>query len=306
MKFQLFVGNRIGYEALSVLLNDKDIDISIVFIEKEHEHENEKYYDRIKQLCDDNGITVSTDLSFENVYSKTKQILPDVIMSFGYRRIIPSKVYKLARICSVGSHFALLPKYRGFAPVNWAIINGEKETGVTLFHLSDGIDDGDIISQKAVPIYDDSDVNDVIELCLVQFRQMLLEEIENFKKGIIKRITQNHQEATYTCSRTPEDGYIDWNKSTWEIYNLIRAITYPFPGAFSYLNGKKFIIWKAKPIDLGAYVGRIPGRVVKIIKDKGVCVLTGDGALLVTDVQYGDSGIVTADNIIKSVRIRLT
>lgn len=306
MKFQLFVGNRIGYEALSVLLNDKDIDISIVFIEKEHEHENEKYYDRIKQLCDDNGITVSTDLSFENVYSKTKQILPDVIMSFGYRRIIPSKVYKLARICSVGSHFALLPKYRGFAPVNWAIINGEKETGVTLFHLSDGIDDGDIISQKAVPIYDDSDVNDVIELCLVQFRQMLLEEIENFKKGIIKRIPQNHQEATYTCSRTPEDGYIDWNKSTWEIYNLIRAITYPFPGAFSYLNGKKFIIWKAKPIDLGAYVGRIPGRVVKIIKDKGVCVLTGDGALLVTDVQYGDSGIVTADNIIKSVRIRLT
>jgi methionyl-tRNA formyltransferase len=209
------------------------------------------------------------------------------------------------QICSVGSHFAPLPKYRGFAPVNWAIINGEKETAVTLFHLGDGIDDGDIISQKIIPISNDDDINDVLEQCIVQFKLILSEEVKNFNEGIIKRIPQNHQDATYTCSRTPEDGYIDWNKSTREIYNLIRAITYPFPGAYSYLNDEKLIIWKAKPIDLGTYIGRIPGRIVKIIKEEGVCVLTGDGALLITDVQYGDSGILTADKIIKSVRLRL-
>jgi methionyl-tRNA formyltransferase len=304
LKYTLFVGNRIGYEALSVLIN-KNVNIQSVFIEKEHSHENEKYFDKIIEICQSRDISYSLKLNSEFIYESLIKDVPDIIMSFGYRRFIPSKIYKLAQICSVGSHFAPLPKYRGFAPVNWAIINGEKETAVTLFHLGDGIDDGDIISQKIIPISNDDDINDVLEQCIVQFKLILSEEVKNFNEGIIKRIPQNHQDATYTCSRTPEDGYIDWNKSTREIYNLIRAITYPFPGAYSYLNDEKLIIWKAKPIDLGTYIGRIPGRIVKIIKEEGVCVLTGDGALLITDVQYGDSGILTADKIIKSVRLRL-
>jgi len=304
LKYALFIGNRIGYEALRVLINE-NVNIQVVFIEKEHSHENEKYFDKIIEICESREIFYSLKLNSEFIYESLIKDVPDIIMSFGYRRFIHSKIYQLAQKCRVGSHFAPLPKYRGFAPVNWAIINGEKETAVTIFHLGDGIDDGDIISQKTVPIHDESNINDVLEQCIIQFKLMLSKEVRNINRGIIKRIPQNHQEATYTCSRTPEDGYIDWNKSTREIYNLIRALTYPFPGAFSYLNGQKLLIWKATPIELGTYVGRIPGRIVKIIKNEGVCVLTGDGTLLITDVQYGNSNIITADKIIKSVRLRL-
>ncbi|MGG0284327.1 methionyl-tRNA formyltransferase [Peribacillus butanolivorans] len=305
MRYTLFVGNRIGYEALSLLINEANVEIIIVFIEEEHVHENEKYSERIKKICLDNSIPMSNMLTTDNIYNETVKAGPDVIMSFGYRRFISSKIYKLAKFCSVGSHFAPLPRYRGFAPVNWAIINGEKETAVSLFHLGEGIDDGDIIAQKHVYIKEEDDIQNVLERCIAQFKVMLSEEVTNFNNMEIKRMPQMHQEASYTCSRSPEDGYINWSKNTTEILNLIRASTYPFPGAYSYLKEDKIIIWKARSIELGSYVGRIPGRVVKIINDVGVCVLTGDGAILITDVQFEDNERISADSVIKSIRIKL-
>jgi methionyl-tRNA formyltransferase len=304
VKFTLFLGNRVGYEALRVLLKDK-VEINAVFVEQEHEHEIEKYFNQIKHLCYDHSIPFYTNLKTEAIYNEVIKSIPDIIMCFGYRRYIPPKIYKLAKLCSVGTHFAPLPRYRGFAPVNWAIINGESETAVSMFHLGEGIDDGDIIAQRSVPIGEDETINEVLDKCIEQFKIMLSKEIKNFSKNIVKRIPQKHQEATYTCARNPEDGYIDWSMKTRDIYNMIRALTYPFPGAFSYLEDEKLIIWDAKPVEIGTYVGRIPGRVVKIVKGEGVYVLTGDGALLVKNVQLGNGNAVPAETIIKSLRIKL-
>jgi methionyl-tRNA formyltransferase len=111
LNYTLFLGNRIGYEALNILLKEK-INIHAVYVDIEHAHENEKYFSRTIQLCKDSNITVSTNLKTDAIYEGIIGAVPDIIMCFGYRRYLPRKIYQLAKMCSVGTHFALLPKYR--------------------------------------------------------------------------------------------------------------------------------------------------------------------------------------------------
>lgn len=300
-KFVFIGGTLVGYKSLIQLINI-GTNLSKVFIEREHDHEINKYWSKMEQICKDNNIPYEINCKIENMYDCIRSIKPHAIMCIGCRRYIPKKVYSIATDCSLGTHFALLPKYRGFAPVNWAIINGENKTGVTLFHLDEGIDSGDIVSQKEVDIYEHDNINTVLERCIKQLENIIKEEVTNIENNLIKRQRQNEEEATYICSRSPEDGRIDWSKTTKEIHNLIRAITYPLPGAFSYLDEEKIIILESQPVDVGKYVGRIPGKIIKIDKNKGVVVLTGDGAILIKKIIKNSKVIDSVDTAIKSIR----
>lgn len=300
MKYVLFVGSRVGFEGLKTL-SMEGCHISCVFIEKEHSHEIEKYCDKSRQFCLDRNISHSI---IENQFSGIPSELGDFdyLLCFGLRRMLPKSQLEKPKYGALGTHFSPLPRYRGFAPINWVLINGEKETAVNLFYLSDTVDSGDIIAQKTVSIDYSDDANTLLEKCIRSFIALLQESIPLLESKTINVIKQNEDNATYCCARNPSDGKIDWSKNSRDVYNLVRGITNPFPGAYTFFKDQKLIIWSCEEYAVPFYEGIIPGKVIKIIDGQGVVILCANGAVLLRMVQLEGKGRQSADMIIKSIR----
>ncbi len=172
----------------------------------------------------------------------------DLIVVCGYKYIIPQEIFTLPKFGTINIHPSYLPAYRGQHVINWAIINGENETGVTIHFIDEGIDTGDIILQKKVPIsFEDTakTLHDKIYREACGLLIYLLNCVASGKQ--IQRKKQDGTRASYFKPRVPEDGRINWDLNEKEIYNLVRALVKPWPGAYGYIKGKKIIIWDAKP-----------------------------------------------------------
>jgi methionyl-tRNA formyltransferase len=206
----------------------------------------------------------------------------------------------------INVHYSPLPGYRGRANVNWAIINNEPCAAITIHHLSPELDAGNILFQQFIPIHLKDTIADLYQR-LNDIQQQYLGEVVKRVLNGDQGVPQNPAEATYCCTRLPEDGEIDWSDSTQQIDRLIRAVGPPYPGAYTYLQGKKLLIWRAQPVDLAPiYVGRIPGRVVGRSKSAGyVDVLTGDGILRIFEVQLAGEESTPAARVIRSVKSTL-
>jgi methionyl-tRNA formyltransferase len=226
----------------------------------------------------------------------------DLLFAVSWRFMVPATVYDRARLGAFVFHDSMLPEYRGFSPTVWSIINGEDHTGVTLFEIAEGVDEGDIIAQKRVPIGADDSIADVLEHVTQTYLDLLEQNLGNLINGNAPRRPQDHSRATYTSKRLPEDNQIEWTASTKSIYNLIRAVSVPYPGAFTYLSGEKIRIWSAVRMSSNRdYVGRIAGRIVEVRPGEGSVVLTGDSSLLLTKVQMEGGEVTCATNILKSL-----
>lgn len=166
----------------------------------------------------------------------------DIIMVMGWYYMVPDSIRSLAKYGAWGIHASMLPKYAGGAPLVWAIINGENETGVTLFRLDDGVDDGDIIKQKAVIIEPNDSIKEVYEKSTMASKLILTEVFSN---GEFLFTPQDKSNIEVYPQRSPKDGEIDWNWPSNRIYNFIRAQTKPYPGAWTRVGDKKVTIWDA-------------------------------------------------------------
>ena len=304
----VFIGStKRGYLTLKALLRHCYV-VGVVSLEQ-HPHEIENYENEIEKLSSSHAVPhIRTKSMKDQDYSLLfkKKWKPDVIFIVGCRILIPPSVYEVPLRGTLAVHDSLLPEYRGFAPLNWAIINGEKKTGVTLFYLSERTDEGDILLQKVVPISESESAPELYEKICKTTVSIVIEGYDLIISGKASPISQKQKRGSYTCSRNPQDGLIDWAKSTKDIYNLIRALKKPYPGAFTYYLEKKLFICRAKTIKSpNIYTGRIPGRVISINKDKTIDVLTGDGIIRLTSVQYENCEPVPPSKIIKSVRSRL-
>jgi methionyl-tRNA formyltransferase len=303
----LFIGGtKRGYLLLNELFSRGEIIIAVYGLIEDN-HETLKYHMELERSCQERqvSVTMTKRITRENTKEITEVYQPDLIICVGWRTIIPSEVIHFPKYGCLGVHDSLLPKYRGFAPVNWCIINGETKTGVTLFHFSEGIDEGDIVDQHEIAIHPDWTAPELYERVIDESIKVVIENLDLLKEGRAPRKPQNHGEATYTCSRTPEDGLIDWHKPTTTIYNLIRGLAYPYPGAFTFYNGTRMHVWEARPIKSPPiYIGRIPGRVVRIDPEQ-VEVLTGDSVLGIKTVQLDGQEMQAAARAIKSIRSRL-
>jgi len=217
----------------------------------------------------------------EDFIRELEELRPDLIVVVAFGQILPVRVLKIPSIGCINVHASLLPKYRGAAPIQWAIINGEEETGVTTMWMDEGMDTGDIFMQERIKIKEYWTSEDLaLELSKIG-AELLLKSIKEIEKGNILKIPQNNAEATYAPILKKEHGLISWGKSAKEIYNLIRG-TYPWPGAYTYLKGQEVKIWKARYMeDLSGG----PGKIIKIVKNEGILVGTGNGALLITEIQ---------------------
>jgi len=248
----------------------------------------------VKQSANDNDIPVLQPDKLKNnqkLFDQLNSLKPDVIVVVAYGKILPLEALNIPKHFCVNVHFSLLPKYRGAAPVQWAIINGERKTGVTIMKMDESLDTGDIILQEQVDILEDDDAVSLTNMLSVVGANLLLNALDKLQHNHqIETFKQDNSQATYAPSIKKEFGLIDWNQPAEQIICLIRGLV-PWPCAYSFLDGNMMRIWKAElyPLEFAPPQNKntkiSPGTVTNVIKGKGFTVRTGDLDLLITGIQ---------------------
>lgn len=295
----IFIGAvESSYIFLETLL-EKQIKIEKVFTIFDNKY-NSDYRD-LRPLCQKYNVEVVgiKNINDEENIKIIKEINPDFIFVIGISQLIKKEIINIPKFGCIGLHPSLLPKNRGRAVLPWTILNEEKETGLTLFKIDEGTDSGDILVQEKIKISEREDSNTLYQKILLAIKKVIEENIENILTQEITYKKQLEEEATYCAIRTMEDGEIDWNKSAKDIDKLIRATTKPYPGAYTYHKGEKLIIWTSEIVEKDNW-SALSGQRVEILKGQGVKVKTGNGILLIKDIEYKGQQL-KADNFFKIV-----
>jgi methionyl-tRNA formyltransferase len=282
MRSVVFAYHDIGVVCLRALL-DCGADVPAVFTHDDDPGET-IWFRSVRQAAGARGIPVFApeQVNTPEWSERIRSWVPDFIFSFYYRRLLGAELLAIPSRGALNLHGSLLPRYRGRCPVNWVLIHGERETGVTLHYMEVKPDRGDIVAQRAVPIGDDDTALTLFHKLTDAADRLLRETYPLLRAGRAPRVPQDHRRASYFGGRTPEHGRIDWAQSATQIRNLIRAVTHPYPGAFAVWQGRKLLVWEAQRVDtapLGA-----PGEVVGV--DGALVVRTGDGALRIVCAQW--------------------
>ena len=256
----VFAYHDVGVNCLKALLS-AGVQVDLVVTHEDDPHEN-VWFGSVAKLCADQNIPCITPNANELVklVPKLQALAPDYIFSFYYRHMIPVKILACAKITALNMHGSLLPKYRGRAPVNWAILHGELETGATLHVMEIKPDAGDIVGQSAVSIGLDETATEVfgkVSGAAVTVIQQVLPELI---QGRVPRTPNELQKGSYFGGRKPADGQIHWNQTAKQVHDLVRAVAPPYPGAFTDYEGKTMILART------SLKGPFPGKL-----NLGVC-----------------------------------
>ncbi len=283
MKVVVFAYHNIGCEGIEALLAN-GFDIQCVFTHKDNPAEN-TWFRSVAELASSKGIELCApeDPNHPLWIERIRKMAPDYIFSFYYRNLLGKELLSIPKKGAFNLHGSLLPKYRGRVPINWALINGEKETGVTLHRMTEKPDAGEIVAQEKFAIGNNDTAQEVHANATVAAAKLLKKTLPLFKKGTFKLTKQDDRKATYFGGRKAEDGLIDWSKSAAEIRNLVRAVTRPYPGAFSFLGEKKYILWSVTEVKSPAKA--LPGT---ILTTEPLTIACGKGALRVDYAQLED------------------
>lgn len=305
MKIVLLIAAERGIRCLQRIIELKKNEELIVFTFKESPWEP-PFSERINEICMREKIDFyCTNKIHDKEYNHVWAILPDLMFSIGWRYLIPKERFSASRIGSFVFHDSLLPNYRGFSPTVWAMRNGEAATGASLFEMTENMDEGDIVDQRKVAIGPNDYIDKVVDDVTETYLRIIEDNYENLKNGEFTRTKQNHNDATYTSKLLPEDFHINWYDTTNNIFNLIRSYVYPYPYSFFYLNGQKIRVKSAIRITDRNYVGAIPGRVIGILKDKGVDVITGNGIIRLVELIHENDNVHNAEKIINKLSYTL-
>jgi methionyl-tRNA formyltransferase len=261
-------------------------------------------YEELKgfgESCDLRFYVAKNRRHFEDLI---RQLAPVLCVVVGWYWLIDRRVIQSVSEGFIGVHYSLLPRYRGGSPLVWQMVNGEETVGVSLFTLAEGLDDGDIWAQRSVSVALEDYVADVLEKLEQATVSILNDTYAKILNHRIKPVPQTLSGSTFCSPRIPEDGLIDWGRPCSEVYNFIRAQSDPYPGAYTFLNGKKLIVWRARPKDT-IYYGT-PGAVVQVHPEEGVYVVCGDHRPLVLETVEEEGSRVKepAQNRIKSIKVR--
>lgn len=239
----------------------------------------------VKIKADSLGIPVISidEMPAAQALAVLKKYKADLFVVIAYGKILSVEILSLPELYSIGLHASLLPKYRGASPINWAILNGEEKTGVTVFKLNGKMDAGEIIMQKEADILGPDNAETLSEKLSNLGANLLVKAADSIAERKAQFIKQDESEATVTPKLNKEDGRIDWNKPAPEIHNKVRAF-YGWPGAFSRLNGRTIKIWDAEPADLPAQKAPAPGGIAAL-DSGGMIVACGNGFLRIKELQ---------------------
>lgn len=294
MRAVAFAYHNMGIVGIRGLL-ESGFAVPLVFSHEDDPDEN-RWFGSVAAFCRERGIPVHrpANVNAPPWPDVVRAAHPDFLFSFYYRSILGEEILSAARVCALNLHGSLLPKYRGRAPVNWVLINGETETGVTLHVMTRKPDAGDIVGQAAVPIAFDDTALTLFGKMETAAAKLLADLLPRLAAGDIPRRRNEIEKGSYFGGRRPEDGRIDWTRPALEIYNLVRAVTRPYPGAFSSLGGETMRIWWATPVPARAEggAGAVPGRLLVAAVPGGgaagrrVLVGTGEGLLSLEEIEW--------------------
>ena len=285
-KAVVFAYHDIGCAGIEALL-DAGYDIAAVFTHADDPKEN-NFYGSVAQLCARNGIPVHApeDANHPLWVERIAKLNPDFIFSFYYRNLLSEPLLATARHGAFNLHGSLLPKYRGRAPANWVLVNGETETGVTLHRMVKRADAGAILAQQKVSI-ERSDTGLSLHAKLRDAASNLLRDaLPQLALGKLSETAQDESQATCFGRRTAADGKIDWKNPAEQLFNLVRAVTQPYPGAFCAVGEHKLIVWQAEVVK--GNEGLAPGRVISVNPLRIAC---GEDSLVVKFGQRNDNGL---------------
>ena len=279
----LFFGySEVGYACLELLIR-RNVNVVAVFTHSDHSDETQ-WFRSVAALARENKIPVYTPESLKDPRwtALVRELEPDLLLSLYYRNIIPESIFKQAKLGAYNMHGSYLPRYRGRAPLNWAIIHGEDHTGVSLHVMEKSADTGDIVDQEKVPIGPRQTAGELTPKVRDAAVAVLSRQLDALLAGKAPRTPQDASKATYFGKRTPADGLIDWTKPSRDIFNLVRAVTRPFPGAFTFApTGQRLNVWWAEsvPTQTDAPCGTI-------LSLSPLKIRTQDGALEITQGEW--------------------
>ncbi|MDQ6894073.1 MAG: formyltransferase [Acidobacteriota bacterium] len=259
-RIAVFAYSDTGHACLKALL-DRGANVVLVATHADDPREA-RWFPSVGDLARSRGIepVVFDDARDTAAIERIRGAAPEVILSIYYRGMLPKAVLQIPRLGAFNMHGSLLPKYRGRAPVNWAVLNGETQTGATLHVMTPRADAGDIVDQEAVPIGEDDAAIDVQRRVTGAAVRILERRLPDLERGTAGRLPQDESEATTFPRRRPEDGRIDWTKSSKQVHDLVRAVTHPYPGASTDVFGGTAWLWKTRLPSLGAH-DNFPGQV---------------------------------------------
>jgi len=299
MRAVVLAYHDIGCVGIEALLRN-GIEIAAVFTHVDDPQEN-LWFHSVAELAAVHGIPAFApeDINHPLWVRRIKDIAPDILFSFYYRHMVKPAILDIPPAGCLNLHGSLLPKYRGRCPVNWVLVNGETETGVTLHCMTAAPDAGDIVAQKQVTISQDDTARGLHEKLAQTSRELLDEILPQIVSGTAPRTPQDAGQATYFGGRRPADGEIDWTRGPRQIRNLIRAVTRPYPGAFSHLGDKKCLFWAASVIPCN--VGQTPPGTV--ISTDPLSIACRGGALRIESGQTAHGVYMTGAQLARELNL---
>jgi methionyl-tRNA formyltransferase len=234
-----------GVRGTRALLS-QGLDVKLVFTHEDDPHET-RWYGSLAEFAKQHGLPCATPVIIgPGEIERIRALAPDFIFSFYYRNMLPMEALTPARRGALNMHGSMLPRYRGRAPVNWAVLRGETQTGATLHYMVDRADAGDIVDQAAVPILENDTAVDVFYKVADAAEMILTRSVPLLVNGTAPRHRQDLSQGEYCGRRRPEDGRIDWTKPARQIHNLVRAVAPPFPGAFGFFAGERWLVARTR------------------------------------------------------------
>ena len=287
----IFMGyHNIGYACLKALIElGRGVGDEIAAVVTHADDPKEEvWFASVAKLAFENYLPVyqPADPNAPAFVAAMQALQPDWLFSCYYRHMLKQPLLNLPRLGALNLHGSLLPRYRGRCPLNWVLVHGETETGVTLHYMVAKADQGDIVGQERVPITFEDTAFTLFAKMTTAAGQLFRETYPRLRSGQAPRRPQDHAQASYFGGRTPEDGRIDWRGPATAIYNLMRAVTHPYPGAFTTLAGRKLLIWNGRPLAAPLTAGEVPGQITAALPGEGLLVATGDGHFLITQAQW--------------------
>jgi methionyl-tRNA formyltransferase len=298
----LFLGSKLLGAAFLAALHRLEPGVLIGAITIDDRHDTRTAFDQISAYCQAHGIALSVARNRTHSEALIRELAPELCMVSGWYWLLSPGILASVPHGFIGSHFSLLPKYRGGSPLVWALINGEPEVGVSFFSFVEGVDAGRIWAQERVPVGPDDYVSDVLARLEAATLATLDSRYRAILNGEVQAVDQDNSGATYCAMRSPCDGEIYWRSPAAHVYNFIRAQSQPYPGAFTWLEGNRITIWRARRDDAIHY--GTPGQVAMVTRD-GVHVICGDHHAIIVEAVERNGVSEDAYKVLKSVLIRL-
>ena len=295
----IFMGTPLfSVPILEGLIENYDVIAVVTQPDKEVGRGHEVEASPIKKLALENNIKVVQPVKIRNEYDCVLNMNPDIIVTCAYGQIIPKEILEYPKFGCINVHASLLPKYRGGAPIHRAILNGEKETGITIMYMAEGMDDGDIISQEKVVIRDDETVGELHDELSKLGPKLLLETLPSIFDGTNSRIKQDDSQVSLAKIIKKEDEILDFNDLSINIYNKVRGLN-PFPGAYSILDNKRVKIYKSR-IESDKS-NKEPGTIIDVLKD-GIAVKTQDGKIIIEELKMEGKKKMSSKEFLNGVK----